>query len=255
MPVDCLVAIAPLKLEQGRLGFVAAVAPHNKGFEFTEQKLRLMASMSYQAQTAIAKELGLQEIEKFFGSMVDALANALEAKDTYTSSHARWIANMALDVGKELGLDHAALKDLELGALFHDIGKIGVPSAILSKPGPLSEPERLIVDMHPDIGKKILSPVERLGTVCVIVKHCHERYDGMGYPDGLAGDDVPIESRIIFVCDSFHAMTTDRPYRARMSIEKACDRLRVAAGSQLDPKVVDAFMRVLEERPVPGRTP
>ncbi|MDQ3752868.1 MAG: diguanylate cyclase [Actinomycetota bacterium] len=254
-PADCLVAIAPLKLEQGRLGFVTAVAPNNKGFQFTEKRLRLMASMVYQAQTAIAKELGLQEIENSFGSMVDALANALEAKDTYTSSHARWIANMALDVGKELGLGDRAMKDLQLGALFHDIGKIGVPSAILSKPGPLSESERLIVHQHPAIGEKILSPVERLRTVCVIVKHCHERYDGMGYPDGLAGDDVPIESRIVFVCDSFHAMATDRPYRARMPIEEACDRIRAAAGSQLDPKVVDAFLRVLEDRPVSGRTP
>ncbi|MDQ3767678.1 MAG: GAF domain-containing protein [Actinomycetota bacterium] len=254
-PGGCLVALAPLKLERGRLGCVIAVAPNNKGFEFSEQKLRLLASIAYQAQIAIAKELGLQGIEESFRSTVEALANALEAKDAHTSSHARSIANIALEVGEELGLADEALKNLELGALFHDIGKIGVPSSILSKPGPLSEPERLIIHKHPEIGERILSPVERLGSVRVIVKHCHERYDGMGYPDRLAGDDVPIESRIIFVCDSFHAMTTDRPYRARMTIGEACDRLRAAAGSQLDPKVVDAFLRVIEERPLPGRTP
>jgi HD-GYP domain-containing protein (c-di-GMP phosphodiesterase class II) len=231
------------------------VAPNNKGFEFSEQKLRLMGNMAYQAQIAIAKELGLQGIEESFRSTVAALANALEAKDALTFSHARWIANVAVEVGEELGLGEEALKNLELGALFHDIGKIGVPSTILSKPGPLSEPERLIIHKHPEIGERILSPVERLGSVRVIVKHCHERYDGMGYPDGLAGDDVPIESRIILVCDSFHAMTTDRPYRVRMPVEEALDRLRAAAGSQLDPKVVDAFLRVIEERPEPGRTP
>ncbi|MBA2273427.1 MAG: GAF domain-containing protein [Actinobacteria bacterium] len=255
LPGDCLVALAPLKMERGRLGCVMAVAPNNKGFEFSEQKLRLMASLAYQAQIAIAKELGLQTIEESFRATVEALANALEAKDAYTSSHARWIASVAVEVGEELGLGDESLKNLELGALFHDIGKIGVPSTILSKPGPLSEPERLIVHKHPEIGERILSPVERLGSVCVIVKHCHERYDGMGYPDRLAGDDVPIESRIILVCDSFHAMTTDRPYRARMSMEEAFHRLQAAAGSQVDPKVVDAFLRVIEERPEPGRTP
>ena len=255
LPDDWLVALAPLRLERGRLGCVLAVAPNNKGFEFSEQKLRLMGNMAYQAQIAIAKELGLQGIEESFRSTVAALANALEAKDALTFSHARWIANVAVEVGEELGLGEEALKNLELGALFHDIGKIGVPSTILSKPGPLSEPERLIIHKHPEIGERILSPVERLGSVRVIVKHCHERYDGMGYPDGLAGDDVPIESRIVLVCDSFHAMTTDRPYRARMPVEEAFDRLRAAAGSQLDPKVVDAFLRVIEERPEPGRTP
>lgn len=253
-PGDCLAALVPLKLEQGRLGCLIAVAPNNKGFEFSEQRLRLMASIAYQAQIAIAKELGLQGIEESFRSTVEALANALEAKDAYTSSHARSIANIAVEVGEELGLGDEALRNLELGALFHDIGKIGVPSTILSKPGPLSEPERLIIHQHPEIGERILSPVERLGSVCVIVKHCHERYDGMGYPDRLAGDDVPIESRIIFVCDSFHAMTTDRPYRGRMTLEEACDRLRSAAGSQLDPKVVDAFLRVLEDRSTLGRS-
>ncbi|MDQ3784770.1 MAG: diguanylate cyclase [Actinomycetota bacterium] len=254
-PGDCLVALAPLTLERGRMGCVIAVGPNNKGFEFSEQKLRLMTSVASQAQIAIAKELGLQGIEESFNSTVAALANAIEATDAYMSSHGRWIAKVAVAVGEELGLGDEALKNLELGALFHDIGKIGVPSTILSKPGPLSEPERLIIHKHSEIGERILSPVERLGSVCDIVKHCHERYDGMGYPDRLAGDDIPIESRIIFVCDSFHAMTTDRPYRARMAIEEAYVRLRAAAGSQLDPKVVDVFMRILEVRSAPERTP
>lgn|GEM_PF-408679 len=255
VPGDCLVALAPLKLERERLGCLIAVAPDNKGFVFSEQKLRLLTNMACQAEIAMAKELGVQRIEDSFRSTVDALANALEAKDAYTSLHARWIADVAVEVGEDLGLGDESLKDLELGALFHDIGKIGVPPAILSKPGPLSESEWLIIHSHPEIGGRILSPVERLGLVCVIVKHCHERYDGMGYPDRLAGDDVPIESRIIFVCDSFHAMTTDRPYRASMPIDEAFERLRAAAGSQLDPKVIDAFLRVIERRPGPDRVP
>ena len=120
---------------------------------------------------------------------------------------------MAIKVGAELGLDARALKRLELGALFHDIGKIGIPAEILSKPGPLTDEERAIIEQHPELGERILAPIEQLGDVRPIVRACHERYDGRGYPDRLAGEAIPLEARIIFACDAFHAMTTDRPYR------------------------------------------
>jgi HD-GYP domain-containing protein (c-di-GMP phosphodiesterase class II) len=150
--------------------------------------------------------------------------------------------DMALRVGRELGFDGAALKRLELGALFHDIGKIGVPTSILLKPGPLSPEERRIIQLHPELGERILEPIDRLAEVRTIVRSCHERWDGDGYPDGRAGDEIPIDSRIIFVCDAFHAMTTDRPYRKRLSVGEACRRLREAAGTQFDPGVVDIFL-------------
>jgi HD-GYP domain-containing protein (c-di-GMP phosphodiesterase class II) len=149
---------------------------------------------------------------------------------------------MALHVGRALGLDARALKRLELGALFHDIGKIGVPEAILSKPGPLSDDEWEIVRTHPDLGARILAPIERLEEVCEIVRRCHEHWDGSGYPQGLAGEEIPIESRVVLVCDAYHAMTTDRPYRTRLPVEEACRRLREAAGSQFDPRVVEVFL-------------
>ena len=120
---------------------------------------------------------------------------------------------MAVKVGGELGLDAAALKRVELGALFHDIGKIGIPAAILAKPGPLTDEERELIETHPELGEQILAPIDQLEHVRPIVRACHERYDGKGYPDGLAGDEIPLEARIIFVCDAFHAMTTTRPYR------------------------------------------
>ena len=168
-----------------------------------------------------------------------------------SSSHARWITDLAIRVGSSLGLDGRALKRLELGALFHDIGKIGVPTSILLKPGPLSAEERKVMETHPELGERILEPIDRLAEVRPIVRSCHERWDGAGYPDGKAGEEIPLEARIILVCDAFHAMTTDRPYRKRLTCEEACRRLRNGAGSQFDPAVVDVFLSLPLEVPVP----
>jgi HD-GYP domain-containing protein (c-di-GMP phosphodiesterase class II) len=138
------------------------------------------------------------------------------------------------------------MKRLEFGALFHDIGKIGIPSEILRKPGPLTDEEFEIVKQHPELGEKILAPIERLGDVRPIVRACHERWDGRGYPDGKRELEIPIEARIVFVCDAFHAMTTDRPYRRHLTRAEAVAQLRESAGSQFDPAVVDAFVRLYE---------
>jgi HD-GYP domain-containing protein (c-di-GMP phosphodiesterase class II) len=159
---------------------------------------------------------------------------------------------MALQVGRRLGLRDDELRQLELGALFHDIGKIGIPSEIIAKPGRLTRSERRVVERHPELGERIIAPIERLQGVRPIVRHCHERYDGSGYPDGIAGEEIPLESRIVFVCDAFHAMTTDRPYRARLSFEEASRRLRAGAGKQFDPRVVDAFLALREEEEAPA---
>jgi HD-GYP domain-containing protein (c-di-GMP phosphodiesterase class II) len=158
---------------------------------------------------------------------------------------------MSLTVGGVLGLDAKGLKRLELGALFHDIGKIGIPDEILRKPERLTDLERKIVQQHPDLGARILAPIERLSDVSEIVRACHERWDGAGYPQGLKGEEIPIEARIIFVCDAFDAMTTDRPYRKALPVEEACRRVREAAGTQFDPRVVDAFLSMPNEEVKP----
>jgi diguanylate cyclase (GGDEF)-like protein len=238
-------AIAPLTLDGGRLGCIALVAPEHA--EFTERHLRLLAGVAHQAKLALTNAGNFQSLEKTFLETVEALANALEANDEYTSSHARWITDLALKVGEGVGLDTRALKRLELGALFHDIGKIGIPEAILSKPGPLTPEERLLVEKHPELGERIIAPIDRLEDVRPIVRHCHERYDGNGYPDRRAAEDIPIESRIILVCDAYHAMTTDRPYRKRLPKEEALRRLDEGAGTQFDPEVVEVCKRVLAE--------
>ena len=216
-----------------------------------EEILRLLGGISYQASVALQRASSFENLEETFVSTVEALANALEANDEYTSSHTRWITDMALRVGEAMGFEGVQLKQLELGALFHDIGKIGIPTSILLKPGPLSPEERTIIEMHPELGERILEPIERLAEVRTIVRSCHERWDGAGYPDKKAGEAIPLEARIILVCDAFHAMTTDRPYRKRLSCEEACRRLREASGTQFDPDVVDVFLGLPIEMPQP----
>jgi HD-GYP domain-containing protein (c-di-GMP phosphodiesterase class II) len=235
--------VAPLKLEGNR---VAALAATIGGRTLDDRQLRLLAGLAHQAKLAIESAENYESLESTFVSTVAALANALEANDEYTSSHARWITDMSILVGRSIGLDREALKRLEFGALFHDIGKIGIPSEILQKPGPLTDAEFEIVKEHPELGEKILAPIDRLADVRPIVRACHERWDGLGYPDGKSGDEIPMESRIVLVCDAFHAMVTDRPYRHRLDPVEAVRRLRESAGTQFDPSVVAEFVRLFE---------
>jgi diguanylate cyclase (GGDEF)-like protein len=246
---DALLAVAPLKLDGGRMGCIAVEAPAYGDYEFSERKMRLLSGIAHQARLAIDNACSYENLERTFLTTVEALANALEAKDEYTSSHARSITDMALEVGTALGMDSKGLKRLELGALFHDIGKIGIPSDILLKPGPLTDEEREVIETHPELGERILAPIDRLEDVRPIVRHCHEHFDGSGYPDRKIADDIPIESRVILVCDAFHAMTTDRPYRKRLPVEEACSRLERSSGKQFDPQVVEVFLRLMREHP------
>jgi two-component system, cell cycle response regulator len=142
-------------------------------------------------------------------------------------------------------MSETELKDLRLGAVFHDIGKIAVPESILNKPGPLTDEERSIVERHTVVGEQILAPVEFLAGVRKLVRHEHERWDGGGYPDGLAGEEIPLGARIILACDALHAMTSDRSYRRALPAEVAHEELRRNAGTQFDPAVVEALLAVV----------
>jgi len=237
---------APFTLPDGRRGCIVARVQVRPG-DSAARRLGLLEGLAHQANLAIANASNFESLEGTFISTIEALANALEANDNYTSTHARWIADMALRIGRSLGLAGEALRRLELGALFHDIGKVGIPSEIISKPGRLTDDERVLVEQNPEFGARMIGPIARLDDVRAIVRHCHERYDGRGYPDGLVGDEIPLESRIVFVCDAFHAMTTDRPYRLRLPEHEARRRLHAGAGGQFDPVVVDAFLALLDE--------
>jgi diguanylate cyclase (GGDEF)-like protein len=241
----CDWAIAPFCLEGDRLGAIVAVEKPGSP-ALSEWKMRLLAGIAHQAKLAVSNAGSFESLEETFLSTVEALANALEAKDEYTSSHARSIRDMALELGRRLKLDEDAYKRLELGALFHDIGKIGIPSEVLLKPGALTEEEQRIVRTHPEVGERILAPIQRLGDVRPIVRACHEHYDGSGYPDGKSGAEIPIEARIILVCDAFDAMTTDRPYRRALPVAEAVRRLERGAGGDFDPAVTQAFVKILK---------
>jgi GAF domain-containing protein len=213
---------------------------------FDEDDLRLLVTIADQLGAALRSVSLFEQLERAYLGTAEALAAALEAKDSYTASHSHSIVNNAEAVGRLLGLSEIDLRSLKLGAAFHDIGKLAVPEAILNKRGPLTEEEREIIERHPEAGELILSPVEFLLPVLPLVRHGHERWDGFGYPDGLAGDGIPLGARIIFACDARDAMTSDRPYRAAMPEAQARAELRRSAGSQFDPAVVDALLRVLD---------
>jgi diguanylate cyclase (GGDEF)-like protein len=214
---------------------------------FDEDDARLLQTVSDQLGSALRSAVLYEQLSAAYLGTAEALAAALEAKDSYTAMHARSIAAWAEAVGRRLGLRDEDLRDLRYGAVFHDIGKIAIPEAILNKRGPLDADERRELERHTEVGEQILAPVSFLAGVRPVVRHEHERWDGAGYPDGLAGEAIPLGARIVFVCDAFHAMTSDRPYRAAMSRDAARAELLSHAGSQFDPAVVDAFLEVLHD--------
>ncbi|HKJ36038.1 MAG TPA: diguanylate cyclase [Solirubrobacterales bacterium] len=188
------------------------------------------------------------------GDVVAALASALQERDQYTGDHSESVVDVAGRIAESLAMDEEQISKLRTAALLHDIGKVGVPDDILHKPGPLDEREWEIMRQHPVIGERILRAIPGLGAIAKVVRHEHERYDGKGYPDGLAGDDIPLGARIILACDAYHAMTSDRPYRAAMSHADALAELTRNAGQQFDPNVVEALVGYLYGRRQSGVT-
>jgi HD-GYP domain-containing protein (c-di-GMP phosphodiesterase class II) len=173
------------------------------------------------------------------------LGDVVEADDAYTGSHSRHVVDLVLGVCDELVLGDGAKRDAEFVALLHDVGKIKIPASIIGKPGPLDAAERAVIETHTIEGQRML---ERVGGLLAhvgrIVRSCHEHWDGRGYPDGLSGSSIPLVARIVCACDAFSAMTTDRPYRRALSREAALAELQRCSGTQFDPAVVDALLRV-----------
>ncbi len=182
---------------------------------------------------------------EFIDITVQSLLNALRCKDDYTWGHSLRVAYFCLSVGKEMGLNEAQLYDLEISALFHDIGKIGVPDAVLLKPSRLSDEEFVEMKLHPSKSYQILKDFPIFHQMALNAKHHHERFDGRGYPDGLKGDDIPLFARIILIADTFDAMTSTRPYRKGLPFETAFAELREFAGTQFDPFIVDNFIKAM----------
>ena len=176
---------------------------------------------------------------------IESLNATVEARDPYTAGHSQRVQRIALAIGEQLDLPRGRLEALGLAGLFHDIGKLRVPDAVLTKPGPLTEEEFDLIRRHPEDGADIVSHLGRLRDVLPFIRHHHERWDGGGYPDGLAGTEIPLEASIVGLADAWDAMTTERPYSRARTTDEAADEIRFGRGSQFAPEVVDAFFASL----------
>jgi PAS domain S-box-containing protein/putative nucleotidyltransferase with HDIG domain len=243
------ICLIPLHADHRRLGLLLLGEQRSETREpFTPEKIRLARSIGDQTASALRRAQLFDELERAYLETVLSLANAVEAKDSYTGDHVQNVAHMALEVGRELGLSGAELEALHFGAILHDIGKIGIPDAILKKPAKLTAEEWSIMRQHPVIGERILAPIQHLQDAAKIVRHHHERYDGKGYPDGLCGEAIPLAARILTVVDSYSAIVDRRTYKAARSHEEAVAELRRCAASQFDPRIVEIFLARMAQR-------
>jgi HD-GYP domain-containing protein (c-di-GMP phosphodiesterase class II) len=207
--------------------------------------LPLLALLGVFAQERRSRIDHALELSAAYRGTALLLGDVVEADDAYTGSHSRDVVDLVLDVCAELGVDGRARRDAEFAALLHDVGKIRIPAEIINKPGKLDARERAIIETHTVVGEELLKTVGGLlGEVGTIVRSCHEHWNGAGYPDGLAGDDIPLAARIVSTCDAFSAMTATRSYRAARPLNEALEELQRCAGSQFDPQVVDALVAV-----------
>ena len=188
-----------------------------------------------------------ERLETHYTETIEALTSALEARDPYTQAHTGRIRDLAIAVALAMKVGPEERKAVHLGALLHDVGKIGVSDAILRKPGPLTDEEWKVMREHPEIGERMLARVDFLQPALAVVRHHHERWDGRGYPDGLEGEEIPLAARIVGVCDAYDAMTSDRPYRGAMSQEEACGEILTESGTQFDPRCAQLLVDVVKK--------
>jgi HD-GYP domain-containing protein (c-di-GMP phosphodiesterase class II) len=218
----------------------AMVVRQRRAWEQSEAQQLLLAQdvgVAYREARALARQ-----VEHAYLSTIRALARAIEVRDDYTGGHIERVRGHSVRVGAILGLDESALRQLEYGAVLHDVGKIGIPDAVLGKPGALDADEWVLMRAHPEIGRRMLADVPFLAAALDAVAHHHERWDGRGYPAGLGGEAIPLPGRIVAVADAFDAMTSDRPYRPGLPREVALAEIVRGRGAQFDPAVADAFL-------------
>jgi putative nucleotidyltransferase with HDIG domain len=242
-------ATVPITLSDGQLYGTLCAASHSaepslefRDLQFLHVFARIVADqIEYAQQQANARILELR------ASATNALLAAVGARDGYTGEHSEAVLRLAARVAERLRLDERAVDRIRQAALLHDIGKIAIPDAILNKPGPLTLEEWDVMRTHPIIGEEIVSTARGLEELAPVLRAEHERWDGGGYPDGLCGEQIPLASRITFVCDAYHAMTSDRPYRAALSVEVAREQIAAGAGTQFCPASARALLDVLDQ--------
>jgi putative nucleotidyltransferase with HDIG domain len=187
------------------------------------------------------------ELQQSYMATVRALSNAVEARDAYTGKHAERVTAYGIEIARALGIPEPELAELEFGFLLHDIGKVAISDRILFKPTALSEPERKQMEEHPIKGSEIIRGIGFLGEAADVVRSHHERWDGTGYPDRLAGEQIPLAARVFALADVLDALTSDRPYRPASSLSTAREMITAESGTQFDPRVVEAFNAIPDE--------
>lgn len=243
---DAARACVPLTSSSGRVHGTLRAANHDSMLELGERDLGYLRVLARLIADQIERE-DMEAEAQMRGarrSSAHALAKAVEARDSYTGAHSRAVVDLALAVARELGLPFDEHADVELVALLHDIGKLSVPDSILRKPGPLTDDEWHVMRRHPIHGAELAASVSGVEGLAEPIRAEHERWDGRGYPDGLAGESIPIASRITLVCDAFDAMTSDRPYRPALSVSEALAEVRAGAGSQFCPRSAAALLSI-----------
>jgi len=236
----------PLRVKNRIVG-VLNVNASESNHKFEERDVRLLTILADQAAITLENIELYDNLQNFYLEMVQTLARAIDAKDSYTHEHADRARHFARMICGKLNLPEAMIRHIEYAALMHDIGKIGIDETILHKPGKLTQEERDVIKRHPSIGNRIIAPVAFLSPVAPMVLYHQEWFNGQGYPEGLAGEEIPLGARIVAVIDAFDAMTSDRPYRKALSREIGMSELKKCSGTQFDPRVVNVFLEILEE--------
>ncbi len=215
----------------------------------TEDDFRIVKGIANKASIAVENARLYSTLEDSYIRTVTALTSAIDAKDHYTKSHSEHVSQYAVAIGREMGLSDREIEEIRQACQLHDLGKIGVHDYILTKPGKLTPEEWEEIKQHSLKSAEILKPLIFLGGAIDLIRQHHERYDGKGYPYGLKGEEIKLGARIIAVADSFDAMTTDRPYRRARTKEEAIEEIKKCSGTQFDPKVVEAFLRIVDKLP------
>ncbi len=232
-------------LIKGKASGVISITDKKEGKEFTKEDLALLTTLASETAISLENAQLLKDTQEVLFSSIEALASAIDAKDPYTHGHSRRVTQYALKIGNFLNLDDEQLEVLRTAGLLHDVGKIGIREDIIAKPSGLTEEEYEQIKNHPSVGANILKPVKKLKEAAKGVIDHHERYDGTGYPRGLAGKKISLSGRILAVADAFDAMTSDRPYRKALDRKQAINELNACSGTQFDSEVVNAFLKVI----------
>ncbi|MFC1504775.1 GAF and HD-GYP domain-containing protein, partial [Spirochaetota bacterium] len=234
----------PLMVKSECIGVLELINKKNYSI-FTPHDTTLLTALANNVAIAIHNAQLFEDQKEMFMSVVNSFAAAIDAKDHYTHGHSERVTRYSLKIAGALDMSQEEIDKLELAALLHDIGKIGINTEVLNKPGRLSPDERAYIEKHPGIGYDIIRHIKQFENIIAFVRHHHERYDGCGYPDRLKGQQIPLHARIIAIADTYDAMTSNRPYRKRMPKKLAMHEIRKNAGTQFDKKLTNIFLKII----------